>query len=425
MSTRRLRSEDYNDYSSTEATPEGSPPEGANGFASPASYQRFGESNGTTWFQTLIHLVKGNIGTGLLGLPLAVKNAGIVLGPLSLLVMGIAAVHCMSLLVKCAHHFCHKYQRPFVDYGDAVMYGLEATPSTWLRSHAIWGRYVVGFFLILTQLGFCCVYFVFLADNLKQVISAANSTTNDCYSNKTIELAPAMDSRLFILSLLPFLVLLVYIQNLKFLSIFSMVANLVMLCSLVMINWYIFTGIPDPSHLPLVAGWKTYPLFFGTAIFAFEGIGVVLPLENKMKNPRQFPTILYVGMALVTVLYISLGVLGYLRFGADIQASITLNLPNCWQSRLERAAGRGEKERGFFFLPPAKNPDLASEGRDERAQGTGCTSLSSCSTPLGSSSPSRCSSTSRLRSSCPWPSPRCRSAGPCGSTCFSGRASSA
>uniref|UniRef100_K7GB53 Solute carrier family 36 member 1 n=1 Tax=Pelodiscus sinensis TaxID=13735 RepID=K7GB53_PELSI len=330
MSTRRLRSEDYNDYSSTEATPEGSPPEGANGFASPASYQRFGESYGTTWFQTLIHLVKGNIGTGLLGLPLAVKNAGIVLGPLSLLVMGIAAVHCMSLLVKCAHHFCHKYQRPFVDYGDAVMYGLEATPSTWLRSHAIWGRYVVGFFLILTQLGFCCVYFVFLADNLKQVISAANSTTNDCYSNKTIELAPAMDSRLFILSLLPFLVLLVYIQNLKFLSIFSMVANLVMLCSLVMINWYIFTGIPDPSHLPLVAGWKTYPLFFGTAIFAFEGIGVVLPLENKMKNPRQFPTILYVGMALVTVLYISLGVLGYLRFGADIQASITLNLPNCW-----------------------------------------------------------------------------------------------
>uniref|UniRef100_A0A8C3FUF6 Solute carrier family 36 member 1 n=1 Tax=Chrysemys picta bellii TaxID=8478 RepID=A0A8C3FUF6_CHRPI len=298
MSTRRLRSEDYNDYSSTEATPDGSPPEGINSFASPSSYQRFGESNGTTWFQTLIHLVKGNIGTGLLGLPLAVKNAGIVLGPLSLLVMGIAAVHCMGILVKCAHHFCNKY--------------------------------VVGFFLILTQLGFCCVYFVFLADNLKQVISAANGTTNDCHSNKTTVLTPTMDSRLFILSLLPFLVLLVYIQNLKFLSVFSMLANLAMLSSLIMINWYILTGLPDPSNLPLVAGWKTYPLFFGTAIFAFEGIGVVLPLENKMKNPRHFPMILYVGMAIVTILYISLGTLGYLRFGASIQASITLNLPDCW-----------------------------------------------------------------------------------------------
>uniref|UniRef100_A0A8C8SWI6 Solute carrier family 36 member 1 n=1 Tax=Pelusios castaneus TaxID=367368 RepID=A0A8C8SWI6_9SAUR len=330
MSTRRLRSEDYSDYSSTEATPEGSPPGGLNSIASPASYQRFGESNGTTWFQTLIHLVKGNIGTGLLGLPLAVKNAGILLGPLSLLVLGIIAVHCMAILVKCAHHFCNKYQRPFVDYGDAVMYGLEASPSAWLRTHSIWGRYIVGFFLILTQLGFCCVYFVFLADNLKQVISAANGTSNDCHSNKTMVLTPTMDSRLFILSLLPFLVLLVYIRSLKFLSVFSMLANLAMLSSLIMTYQFILMGVPDPSNLPFVAGWKTYPLFFGTAIFAFEGIGVVLPLENKMKNPQHFPAILYVGMAIVTTLYISLGTLGYLRFGANIQPSITLNLPNCW-----------------------------------------------------------------------------------------------
>uniref|UniRef100_A0A8C3Y657 Solute carrier family 36 member 1 n=2 Tax=Catharus ustulatus TaxID=91951 RepID=A0A8C3Y657_CATUS len=330
MSTRRLRSEDYNDYSSTDVTPEGSPPDGMNGFAHPESYQRFGETNGTTWYQTLIHLLKGNIGTGLLGLPLAVKNAGILLGPLSLLVMGVVAVHCMGILVKCAHHFCNRFQKQFVDYGGAVMYGLEATPSACLRTHAIWGRRVVGLFLIITQLGFCCVYFVFLADNLKQVVSAANGTTNDCSSNRTVVMTPTMDSRLYMLSILPFVVLLTFIQNLKVLSIFSMLANVAMLVSLVVIYQYIVRDIPDPRNLPLAAAWKTYPLFFGTAIFAFEGIGVVLPLENKMKKPRQFPVILYVGMTIVTILYISLSVLGYLRFGADIQASITLNLPNCW-----------------------------------------------------------------------------------------------
>ncbi|ERE68870.1 proton-coupled amino acid transporter 1-like protein [Cricetulus griseus] len=364
MSTQRLRNEDYHDYSSTDVSPEESPSEGLGNF-SPGSYQRLGENNSTTWFQTLIHLLKGNIGTGLLGLPLAVRNAGILLGPLSLLVIGIVAVHCMGILVKCARHLCLRMNKPFLDYGDTVMYGLECSPSSWIRSHSHWGRHIVDFFLIVTQLGFCCVYFVFLADNFKQVIEAANGTTTNCHNNETVVLMPTMDSRLYMLAFLPFLVLLSFIRNLRILSIFSLLANVTMLVSLVTIYQFIlqasacgqlwYTGqtlskawrgfptrrqrkvdcsplirIPDPHHLPLVASWKTYPLFFGTAVFAFEGIGVVLPLENKMKNSQKFPCILYLGMTIVTVLYISLGSLGYLQFGAAIKASITLNLPNCW-----------------------------------------------------------------------------------------------
>uniref|UniRef100_A0A672FWL5 Solute carrier family 36 member 1 n=1 Tax=Salarias fasciatus TaxID=181472 RepID=A0A672FWL5_SALFA len=289
------------------------------------NYERIGGQTGTSFFQTLIHLLKGNIGTGLLGLPLAVKNAGLVLGPISLLVMGIIAVHCMRLLVQCSHHLSS------LTYGEAVQYGMENV--TWLRRHSQWGKRTVNLFLIITQLGFCCVYFVFLSDNIKQVVEAANATTFNChinYTNQTQVLVPSFDSRLYMLCFLPAFILLVFTPNLKFLAPLSLVANLMMTASLVLIYFYSLTNITYPINLPKVGRAKDYPLFFGTAIFAFEGIGVVLPLENKMQRPHTFTLVLYLGMGIVTFLYISLGTIGYMCFGDDIGGSITLNLPNCW-----------------------------------------------------------------------------------------------
>ncbi|XP_026199920.1 proton-coupled amino acid transporter 1 isoform X2 [Anabas testudineus] len=295
------------------------------------NYERIGGRTGTSFFQTLIHLLKGNIGTGLLGLPLAVKNAGLVVGPISLLVMGIIAVHCMKLLVKCSHHLSAKVNRQSLTYGEAVQYGMENVP--WLRRHSQWGKRTVNLFLIITQLGFCCVYFVFLSDNVKQVVEAANATTFSCqmnYTNQTEILVPSFDSRLYMLCFLPFLILLVFVRNLRYLAPLSLVANVVMTASLVLIYFYSLTHITYPIDLPKAGRAKDYPLFFGTAIFAFEGIGVVLPLENKMQRPQTFTLVLYLGMGIVTFLYISLGTIGYMCFGERIGGSITLNLPNCW-----------------------------------------------------------------------------------------------
>uniref|UniRef100_A0A8C6K8P2 Solute carrier family 36 member 1 n=1 Tax=Nothobranchius furzeri TaxID=105023 RepID=A0A8C6K8P2_NOTFU len=262
------------------------------------NYERIGGQTGTSFCQTLIHLLKGNIGTGLLGLPLAVKNAGLVVGPVSLLIMGIIAVHCMKLLVKSSHHLGSKMDRPTLSYGEVMQYGMENV--SWLRRHSQWGKRMVNLFLIITQLGFCCVYFVFLSDNVKQVVEAANATTVSCqvnHTNQTEILVPSFDSRLYMLCFLPFIILLVFIRNLKYLAPFSLLANLVMTVSLVLI--YIYSLM-------------------------------VLPLENKMQTPQKFPQVLYLGMGIVTILYISLGTIGYLCFGEHIGGSITLNLPNCW-----------------------------------------------------------------------------------------------
>lgn len=56
-----------------------------------------------------------------------------------------------------------------------------------------------------------------------------------------------------------------------------------------------------------------------------------MPLENEMKTPREFrgPTgILNRAMCLIIALYIGLGLAGYMKYGANTESSVTLNLPD-------------------------------------------------------------------------------------------------
>lgn len=54
-----------------------------------------------------------------------------------------------------------------------------------------------------------------------------------------------------------------------------------------------------------------------------------MPLENSMKTPKHFIGICGVlnqGMSGVTLVYILLGFLGYVKYGNEAEGSITLNL---------------------------------------------------------------------------------------------------
>lgn len=57
-------------------------------------------SNSNRNLDTMIHLLKGNIGTGILAMPDAFHNAGLLVGTVGTLLMGGICTHCMHMLVS-------------------------------------------------------------------------------------------------------------------------------------------------------------------------------------------------------------------------------------------------------------------------------------------------------------------------------------
>lgn len=54
------------------------------------------------------------------------------------------------------------------DFAETVELSFKYGPPS-LRPWSRFVKFLVNFFICLTQLGFCCIYFVFIADNFQQV----------------------------------------------------------------------------------------------------------------------------------------------------------------------------------------------------------------------------------------------------------------
>ena len=75
-----------------------------------------------------------------------------------------------------------------------------------------------------------------------------------------------------VLLLLPFM----FVRNLKHMAPFSMLANFLMFGGIVVIIQHCVQSLPGVrTYPPAFGGWETLPLYFGIALYAFEGIGVV------------------------------------------------------------------------------------------------------------------------------------------------------
>eukprot|EP00088_Acartia_fossae_P007143 TRINITY_DN13325_c0_g1_i1.p1 TRINITY_DN13325_c0_g1~~TRINITY_DN13325_c0_g1_i1.p1 ORF type:complete len:518 (-),score=24.62 TRINITY_DN13325_c0_g1_i1:787-2340(-) len=267
--------------------------------------------------ETIVHLLKGNIGIGVLTMPIAISNAGLFGGILGMVFVAIVTIHCMHTLVIAAQKLVSKRKDvEFLDYADTAQAAFLDAGGRWASCAVHFGR-LINVFLCMSQIGSNAVYILFVAQNILPVVETY--------------LSPGWNYRIYIGILLIPVTLTCLVRNLKYLSPLSVVANVLEFVGLGIIFYYIFsTPLPHSSSLPAFGSFSKFPIFFGTAIFAFEGISVVLPIENQMTNKQDmlgWNGVLNVSMVTIACLYISMGFFGYLKYGSDVASSITLNLP--------------------------------------------------------------------------------------------------
>lgn len=90
--------------------------------------------------------------------------------------------------------------------------------------------------------------------------------------------------------------LLSMITNLKYLAPASTIANICMGTGMVLTFYFLFQDLPPLTERRAFGNLKDLPLFFGTAIFAFEGIAlvrffqknVIIYSEHKADNNNHF-----------------------------------------------------------------------------------------------------------------------------------------
>ncbi|GAA5847181.1 hypothetical protein JCM9279_006126 [Rhodotorula babjevae] len=248
--------------------------------------------------QAVLMLLKSFVGTGVLFLGKAFLNGGALFSTLVLCFIAMISLFSFLLLVETRQ----AVPGSFGDIGGKL-YGK-------------WMRWAILTAIVTSQIGFVAAYTIFVAQNLQAFFMAVTN----CHTYISVPY--------LIMAQLVIFLPLALIRNIQKLSGTALVADAFILIGLIYIFGNEIKVLVDHGAADVVLfNGKDFPLLIGTAVFAFEGIGLVLPVYESMREPQKFTRVLSGVMVGSMVLFASGGLLAYLAYGSDIQTVVFINLP--------------------------------------------------------------------------------------------------
>ncbi|XP_044489408.1 amino acid transporter AVT3C-like [Mangifera indica] len=272
------------------------------------------------------------VGAGVLGLPYAFKRTGWLIS--LLLIFGVAALtyYCMMLLVytrRKLESFSNGFAKinSFGDLGFAVCGSI--------------GRFLVDVMIILSQVGFCIGYLIFISNSLFNLLDRKS-------------LLGLSAKGFYIWMCFPFQLGLNSIATLTHLAPLSIFADIVDLGAMgvVMVEDVVVLAKHRPE-VQAFGGWSMLFYGMGVVLYTFEGVGLILPLESEAEDKDKFGRTLGLSMAFIALMYGGFGALGYIAFGDATKDIITANMGPGFLTALVNI---GLSINLFFTFPLSMNP---------------------------------------------------------------------
>lgn len=289
----------------------------------------------TTFLETLVNFIKGNLGSGFWCLNSAFGRSGWVVGLAGIPFLGLLALYCMLLLLEAKSRIRQLHDRKFRAVGGAEV-KMDSGRYEDIAGIAIGrgAKTAIQVCLVITQFGFCCVCLLFIAEH-------------------TNELLPQFSVEEYVWLLVPIVSLLCFIKDFKWIAPTSALANVLIIYGAIVTVYFFVSvwndrddrcesfypnlvdtseGCTEDEVSPRMIGKESdIPIFFGMGMYCFQSIGLILPMEVEMMEPRRAPTVVTMGMLGVIVLFASFGCIGYLVVGFSHRdagkASISEYLP--------------------------------------------------------------------------------------------------
>ena len=243
-------------------------------------------------------LLKSFVGTGVLFLPKAYLNGGMLFSNIVLLAVASLSYYCFILLVNTRL----KIEGSFGDMGG-ILYGKYM-------------RALILSSVALSQIGFVSAYIVFTSENLQAFVLAISKCRT------------WVDIKFMVLAQLVVFLPLSLIRDIGKLGGTALVADAFIFAGLLYLGYYDVSTLANNGISDIVNfNPRDWTLFIGTAIFTFEGVGLIIPIQESMKQPSKFPSVLAGVMIGITAIFVVMGAMSYAAFGSATKTVILLNLP--------------------------------------------------------------------------------------------------